>query len=364
MIAGWNIISTYVVPANVNLKDIFQSKINSGKLKKVMEEAGKTIENYGIFGGWKNNIGNLTATEGYKVNLFAADTLRLEGTLVPLPLEIQLLAGWNIISYPYMTPQDGKALIQPLIDGGKIIKVMDEAGKTIENFGIFGGWKNNIGNFVPGKGYKIKVPYPCTLTYQANATKAAAYVPEVLASTHFTKVFDGNGTDHMNVSLVELQTSGLQPGDEIGIFDGNYCFSTGNTIGMQLYRGNQSFKLEAVTLSGTLTFEKNGSVFVKASANDLPIVQINHGEDLFTVYPNPFTSEITIEVWNPEKTDVDVAIYNLLGQRIKNLYNAENEGQLLLKWDGTSDSGQKVVPGIYLCKVNNETKKVFFKDGK
>jgi len=313
-----------------------------------------------------------------------------------LPLDIQLLAGWNIISYPYMTPQDGKALIQPLIDGGKIIKVMDEAGKTIENFGIFGGWKNNIGNFVPGKGYKIKVPYPCTLTYQANPTKAAAYVPEILASTHFIKVFEGNGTDHMNVSLVELQTSGLHPGDEIGIFDGNYCvgsatigmeqiksgsisipasanegsgtsvngFSTGNAIGLQLYRGNQTFKLEAETLSGTLSFEKNGSVFIKVSASDLPIVQVNHGEDLFTVYPNPFTSEITIEVWNPEKTDVDVAIYNLLGQRIKNLFKGSNEGQLLLKWDGTNDSGIKVVPGIYLCKVNNETKKVFFKDGK
>ena len=59
MIAGWNIISTYVVPANVNLKDILQSHIDSGKLKKVMDEAGKTVENFGIFGGWKNNIGNV-----------------------------------------------------------------------------------------------------------------------------------------------------------------------------------------------------------------------------------------------------------------------------------------------------------------
>ena len=395
MIAGWNIISTYAVPDNVNLKDIFQPLINSGKLKKVMEEAGKTVENFGVFGGWKNNIGNLLSGEGYKVNMFAADTLRLEGTLVPLPLDIALLAGWNIISYPYLTAQDGKALIQPLIDAGKITKVMDESGKTIENFGIFGGWKNNIGNFVPGKGYKIKVPYSCILTYQTNPTKAAAYVPEILASTHFTKVFDGNGTDHMNVSLVDLQTSGLQVGDEIGIFDGSYCvgsatidmeqiksgsisipasanegtgtsvngFSIGNPIGLQLYRGNQSYKLEAETLAGTLSFEKNGSVLVKVSANDLPVIQVDNSENLFAVYPNPFTSEITIEVWNTDKTEVDIAIYNLLGQRIKNLFNATNEGQLLLKWDGTNNSGNKVVPGIYLCKVNNETKKVFFKDG-
>jgi hypothetical protein len=396
MIAGWNIISTYVIPANVNMKDIFQSMINSGKLKKVMDEAGKTVENFGIFGGWKNNIGNLFSTEGYKVNMLVADTLRLEGILVSLPLGIPLTAGWNIISYPSTTLQDGKALVQSLIDAGKITKVMDESGKTIENFGIFGGWKNNIGNFVPGKGYKVKVASDTTLTIPANPTKAAAYVPEVLASTHFAKAFEGNGTDHMNVSLVDLQTSGLEVSDEIGIFDGKYCvgsatigmeqiksgaisipasanegngtsvngFTTGNTIGLQLYRGNQSYTLATETLSGAKSFEKNGSVFIKISASDLPIVQVDNPDNLFTVYPNPFTTEITIEVWNNEKTEVDVAIYSLLGQRIKNLYNAENEGQLLLKWDGTNDSGQKVVPGIYLCKVNNETKKVFFKDGK
>jgi hypothetical protein len=38
---GWNIISAYVVPANPDLKAIFQTLIDAGKLKKVMDEAGK-----------------------------------------------------------------------------------------------------------------------------------------------------------------------------------------------------------------------------------------------------------------------------------------------------------------------------------
>jgi hypothetical protein len=393
MIAGWNIISANVIPANVNLKDIFQVHINSGNLKKVMDEAGKTIENFGLFGGWKNNIGNLTATEGYKVNMGAAATLSLEGTPIVLPFDIPLSAGWNIISYPCTTVQDGKALIQSLIDAGKIIKVMDESGKTIENFGLFGGWKNNIGNFVPGKGYKVNVNAACTLTFPANPTKAASYIPEILASTHFTNVFQGNGTDHMNVSLVDLQASGLQVGDEIGVFDGIYCvgsatigsdqmksgsisiptsanegtgtlvngFSVGNQIGLQLYRGNQSYKLAMETLAGSNSFEKNGSVFIKATFNELTGLETINIDNQFLVYPNPFTSETTIEIQNSKKTDVDVAIYNLLGQRIKNLYNAANEGQLLLKWDGTNDSGNKVVRGVYVCKMNGQAIKVVFK---
>ena len=396
MIAGWNIISANVIPGNQDLKNVFLTLINAGKLNKVMDETGKTMENFGTFGGWKNSIGNLMVTEGYMVNMLSPDKLSLTGNSVPLPLDIGLIAGWNIISYPYATMQDAKAMVQKLIDTGQLIKVMDESGKTIENFGAFGGWVNSIGNFVPGKGYKVNVTGNCILTFPSNATKALAIVPEIIPSTHFIKVFTGNGLDHMNINLVGLETSGLKVGDEIGIFDGSYCvgsatigkdqliagifnipassnenpaeningFTTGHQVDLQLFRGDQSYKLDVVKVGGSDTFEKNGSLFVKVQANGLTSLRINHGENLFTVYPNPFTSQITIEVWNSERTDVDVAIYNELGQRIKNLFKGSNEGQLLLKWDGTNDSGHKVVPGIYLCRVNNETKKVFFKDGK
>ena len=197
----------------------------------------------------------------------------------------------------------------------------------------------------------------------------------------------------MNVSLVELQTSGLQAGDEIGVFDGKYCvgsatigmeqiksgsisipasanegtgtsvngFSVGNPIGLQLYRGNQSYKLAIETLAGPTSFEKNGSVFIRVNLNELTGLEDVSIDNQFLVYPNPFTSEITIEILNSKKTDIDVAIYNLLGQRIKNLYNATNEGQLLLKWDGTNDSGNKVVRGVYVCKMNGQAIKLVYK---
>ncbi len=393
LIAGWNIVSANVVPANVDLKNVFQPLITAGKLQKVMDEAGKTIENFGVFGGWKNNIGNLNSIKGYKVNLTNEATLTIEGVPVVLPLEISLMAGWNIISYPCSNLQDAKVLLQSLIDAGKLKKVMDESGKTIENFGAFGGWKNNIGNFIPGKGYKVNTTESCILTIPATPTKAVSYVAEVLASTHFVKVFSGNGTDHFNINLVDLETSGLKAGDEIGIFDGQYCvgsatigegqlklgsisipasanegtgnivngFSSGNTIGFQLYRGNQSYKLEMETLAGSQSFEKNGSVFVKVNASTLPVVQVADGQEAFRCYPNPFTDELTIYIQNSSVSEVKVEVYNLLGQKIKNLFKGRNNGELILKWNGSNDSGQLVIPGVYLIRMNNETRKVSFK---
>ena len=393
---GWNIFSSNVIPTDLNLKNIFQPMITAGKLIKVMDESGKTIENFGIFGGWKNNIGNLLQTEGYKVNVNANSTLLLEGSPVPLPLDIPLSTGWNIISYPSSTLQEAKSLVQPLIDAGKLVKVMDEAGKTIENLGVFGGWRNNIGNFTPNKGYKVNVSSACTLTIPASGTKSVVFVPDVLASAHFVKVFEGNGIDHMNISLVDLKSSGLKAGDQIGILDGQNCvgaatigtdqlldgtisiasssndgigesvngFISGHPVLLQLYRGNQLYKLEMEKVGGSELFEKNGSLLVKVSASELQDKLIKDGSDQFYCYPNPFINEMTVYIQNTETIDVSVVIYNLNGQEIKQLYKGTNNGELSLKWNGTNSSGHRVAPGVYLIKMNGETRKVMFKGGR
>jgi len=393
---GWNIFSSYVTPANLNLKDIFQLLIDAGKLKKVMDEAGKTIENFGAFGGWRNNIGNLNSIKGYKVNVTAASTLSIEGTPVPLPLDITLNTGWNIISYPCLTNQDAKALVQSLIDAGKLKKVMDETGKTIENFGAFGGWKNNIGNFIPGKGYKVNVAENCVLTIPATGTKSAIVLPEMMVSDHFKPVFIGNGTDHMSINLVNLQASGLVAGDEIGVFDRKLCvgsatigteqlmagsisiptssndelseivngFSSGHPVDLQLYKAGKTYQLNSTKLSGNEWFEKNGSLFAQVNTKDLTDIQITEKSAQFKCFPNPFTSEITIEVQNLSQAEITVEIYNMTGQRIKNLFKGTNNGNLVLKWNGSNDSAQQVAPGVYLCKVNGQSKQVIFEGGK
>jgi len=390
---GWNIISAYVIPANLDLKAIFQTLIDASSLKKVMDESGKTIENFGAFGGWKNNIGNLNSAKGYKVNVTTASTLSLEGLPVTLPLTINLALGWNIISYPCPTAQDAKALVQPLIDGGQLKKVMDESGKTIENFGAFGGWKNNIGNFLPGKGYKVNVTAACTLSVAAPLNKSAVIVPDVLASSHFSKVFTGNGTDHFNVHLVDLASSGLKAGDQIGIFDGKYCvgaatigmdqlisgnisipasfndevsgkvngFTVGHPVTLQLYRENQTYPLTPSKVGGSESFEKNGSLFLKVTASDLPAAKISTGADQVKCYPNPFADQLTIEIRLTEPKKLEVSIYDLNGKLVRSLFNGEAGTSETMVWDGTNGNGAKMGSGTYLLKANGMIEKVALK---
>lgn len=84
----------------------------------------------------------------------------------------------------------------------------------------------------------------------------------------------------------------------------------------------------------------------------------------FKCYPNPFASEINIEIRNPRRTKVSVEIYNLAGQKIRTLVNGTNDEQLDLKWSGANDWGQQVVSGVYICKVNNESKQIIYEGQK
>jgi Abnormal spindle-like microcephaly-assoc'd, ASPM-SPD-2-Hydin/Secretion system C-terminal sorting domain len=387
LITGWNIISSNVIPSITNLKSIIQPLIDVGKLKKVMDESGNAIENFGAFGGWRDGIGNFSKTEGYKINMSGVSTLYLEGAAVKLPLDISLAAGWNIISYPCVNPQNAQSLVQSLINSGKLKKVMDETGKSIENFGIFGGWRNNIGNFVAGKGFRINMIEAGTLTITSSELRSAINVNEILPSKYFKKAYEGNGTDHMNINLVGLESSGLQAGDEIGIYDEDICvgsaiigkdqinegsisipascndsielytngFIPGHSIGLRLYRNGEIFTLETEKLWGSDIFEKSGSLFAKVKSRIPLDIKTPDVSLKFNLYPNPFKEEISIEVYNLKSTELIVDIYNLFGQKVKSLYKGLNKGSLNLKWNGTDEKGNLVAPGIYICRVNEQS---------
>ncbi|MFH2049530.1 MAG: C1 family peptidase [bacterium] len=82
-------------------------------------------------------------------------------------------------------------------------------------------------------------------------------------------------------------------------------------------------------------------------------------------YPNPFNPTTTIEYTIPVKSEVDISIFNLLGQRVKTIVNGEESaGEHSVSWDGTDFSGSRVASGIYLYRIvagdNTQTKKMMF----
>ena len=69
-------------------------------------------------------------------------------------------------------------------------------------------------------------------------------------------------------------------------------------------------------------------------------------------YPNPFNPETRIRYQIPEGSHVGIAIYNLLGQRVRVLLNeAQAAGVYDIIWDGTNDSGVKLASGVYVYRM-------------
>jgi hypothetical protein len=74
-------------------------------------------------------------------------------------------------------------------------------------------------------------------------------------------------------------------------------------------------------------------------------------------FPNPFTasalnSATVIRYELPRNEKVNLAIYNLLGEKIRTLADAlESAGRKQAIWDGTNDAGARVASGVYIYRI-------------
>ena len=72
-------------------------------------------------------------------------------------------------------------------------------------------------------------------------------------------------------------------------------------------------------------------------------------------YPNPFNPETNIGYDLADESMVSLKVYDMKGALVKTLLNEnQSSGHKTVKWDGTSDLGQKVSAGLYLYRIQTE----------
>ncbi|MGB2768211.1 MAG: T9SS type A sorting domain-containing protein [Candidatus Zixiibacteriota bacterium] len=80
-------------------------------------------------------------------------------------------------------------------------------------------------------------------------------------------------------------------------------------------------------------------------------------------YPNPFNPETIIEYNLPEGCQVEIVVYNILGQKVRTLLEEyQKAGRHRVLWDGKDEKGRDVSSGIYLYRIKTsefaQTKKM------
>lgn len=69
-------------------------------------------------------------------------------------------------------------------------------------------------------------------------------------------------------------------------------------------------------------------------------------------YPNPFNPMTTINYVLPQPADVELTIYNSLGQQVSTLISeSQFVGTYQVKWNGTDHLGRKLPSGLYLYRL-------------
>jgi hypothetical protein len=73
-------------------------------------------------------------------------------------------------------------------------------------------------------------------------------------------------------------------------------------------------------------------------------------------YPNPFNPNTTIQFTLPHRANVELTVYNVLGQQVKTLENKSlPAGVNTVEWDGRDESGNIVSSGIYLYRLRADS---------
>lgn len=69
-------------------------------------------------------------------------------------------------------------------------------------------------------------------------------------------------------------------------------------------------------------------------------------------FPNPFNPSTVVTYKVPETADITINVYNMLGQKIRTLFDGiQQAGSFTIQWDARDDRNQPVAGGIYFMRL-------------
>ncbi len=358
--AGWNMISFSVEPENMDMLNLVQPLIDQDNLFKVVDENGGTIFHLPFpppNGQWSNTISDMACTEGYCIKVYENTSLETQGVCLELPMQIPLVEGWNIMSYPCAQPAEAMSVVQPLIDAGALFKVVDENGGTIFHLPFpppNGQWSNTIGNFENGEGYYIKVNQDITLSVDEPARNHVLNKTiDILDPIYFTPCWQGN--PYLPMHVVIEPTEMLAPGDELAVFDGELCvgsllcpddptqpfiitcaaddpdtelmdgFISGHDYRVEVWKQNQNLVYPDVGYSlieGSAVFAQLATAVLSLDDFLTGISEMDQGIISLDIYPNPVNNQANIVFNISENGNVKLEICDLYGNVLSEVSNA------------------------------------------
>jgi M6 family metalloprotease-like protein len=164
-------------------------------------------------------------------------------------------------------------------------------------------------------------------------------------------VFWGENT-FFNLSTNKAYPLPTNPYDQVEIHDGNVFYSTQRS-GSWSATGNRRLSIYKESLDSLITT-------VDERVEQQTTIGNHH---LLQNYPNPFNATTIIAYELAQPARIELAVFNLAGQRIKTLVNGtQQQGSCKIVWDGTNEADLAVADGIYFYHFRTDDGQSIFSE--
>jgi len=372
---GWSLFSTYVCPFDSNIESIMGELVNNGDLLIVKDDGGNVYwPDFNI-----NGIGSLTNGKGYLIKTLNQSILNIYGDMLNYDFPINIQDGWSYLGYLHQEPGSLENLIAPISDN--LIIVKDDNGNVYwPEFGI-----NSILSMSPGEAYQIKLIEDVVFSY-----------PEIENNGRYANSSNSIGASEKPLNTGNNMTIGFPTEAWLNKPDEKDQITAYNSEGLLVGRSNYREEGTVITVWGndftttikdgmdigeriqfklldfdtdkelTLVITKWGEGTSQYDINGISVASniISSNEVLLDSYklyqniPNPFNDITTIKFHVPEKVEVIIGLYNILGEHVLELsHDIFDAGTHELFFNSNNLS-----QGNYLLKMStpnfNDTKRI------
>ncbi len=285
-------------------------------------------------------------------------------------------------------------------DGNPVVTGNITAFTTATNVGVITAMIDTTGH------YAFDPVFPAGSTVYLQAWGGYGYVPEIyndaeswedadaIMITDADQVIDFElaktgpaRTPLGSISgTVDFGTQNLSKASETSAYEGSVVYvrpqGTSEWTASDYVDENGNFSLpidEDGTYDVKLTTRENGdqesTVTVTGLESDITMTPtgispkggetILRSAKLFNAYPNPFNPQTTIQVEMAKTGTASLTIYNVIGQKVKTLFNGNlQKGLRTFSWNGTDANNHMVASGLYFYQLKTgatvQTKAVMF----
>lgn len=131
---------------------------------------------------------------------------------------------------------------------------------------------------------------------------------------------------------------------------GNDIYTVTNGVMEQIDRSG-AFNVCYVRVNMAANSVKYVSIKATANtANDDP-TNVAAANPIRSIYPNPFSDRLSILLDPAKGSRLELKVYNLRGERVRDLVLPVSDGIYSLEWDGNGERGERLPGGIYLIRA-------------